>query len=66
MWAESLNGAIILRLSDAERVRLASHLDTLTAVASLASVAFEANREVETLTSRKGAARGAVRIVRRA
>jgi two-component system, NtrC family, response regulator HydG len=48
-----LNGAIILRLQDAERMRLGSHLDTLTAVASLASVAFEANREVETLKVEK-------------
>ena len=49
----SLNGALILRLDEAERVRLASHLETLTAIASLASVAFEANREVETLRVEK-------------
>ena len=49
----ALNGAIILRVEPNERLRLASHLDVLTAVASLASVAFEANREVETLRVEK-------------
>ncbi|MGA8596272.1 MAG: sigma 54-interacting transcriptional regulator [Bryobacteraceae bacterium] len=49
----ALSGAIILRVEEAEKVRLASHLDVLTAIASLASVGFEANREVETLRVEK-------------
>ena len=49
----ALNGAIILAVEPNEKLRLASHLDVLTAVASLASVAFEANREVETLRVEK-------------
>jgi Nif-specific regulatory protein len=49
----ALNGAIILRVKAIEKLRLASHLDVLTAVASLASVGFEANREVETLRVEK-------------
>ncbi len=49
----SLSGAIILRVEEAEKVRLASHLDVLTAIASLASVGFEANREIETLKVEK-------------
>ncbi|MGH9693781.1 MAG: FHA domain-containing protein, partial [Bryobacteraceae bacterium] len=49
----TLNGAIILGVEPNEKLRLASHLDVLTAVASLASVAFEANREVETLRVEK-------------
>jgi two-component system, NtrC family, response regulator HydG len=48
-----LNGAIILRVKDEEKSRLPTHLDVLTAVASLASIAFEANREVETLRAEK-------------
>jgi two-component system, NtrC family, response regulator HydG len=48
-----LSGAIILRVPEDERGKLSSHLDVLTAVASLASVAFEANREVETLRAEK-------------
>ncbi len=44
-----LGGALIVQThSQAERA-LTTHLDTLTAVASLASVGFEANKEVETL-----------------
>lgn len=48
-----LSGAIILRVKDEEKTRLSTHLDVLTAVASLASIAFEANREVETLRAEK-------------
>jgi Nif-specific regulatory protein len=51
--AGTLSGAIILRVEDPERVRLTSHLDILTAIASLASVGFEANREVESLKAEK-------------
>jgi Nif-specific regulatory protein len=47
----ALNGAIVLRVESSEK--LTAHLDVLTAVASLASVAFEANREVETLRVEK-------------
>jgi two-component system response regulator HydG len=49
----ALSGAIILQVKDEEKTRLATHLDVLTAVASLASIAFEANREVETLRAEK-------------
>jgi transcriptional regulator with GAF, ATPase, and Fis domain/pSer/pThr/pTyr-binding forkhead associated (FHA) protein len=48
-----LSGAILLRVEASETARLASHLDVLTAVASLASVGFEANREVEALKAEK-------------
>jgi two-component system response regulator HydG len=48
-----LTGAILLRVADAEKSKLSSHLDVLTAVASLASVGFEANREVEALKAEK-------------
>ena len=44
-----LGGALIVRVEDRDLERLAAHLETLTAVASLASVGFEANHEVETL-----------------
>jgi two-component system response regulator HydG len=44
-----LFGALLVRVPDRERMHLPAHLETLTAVSSLASVAFEANREVETL-----------------
>ena len=44
-----LGGALIIRTQDQESSRLTAHLETLTAVASLASVGFEANQEVETL-----------------
>jgi Nif-specific regulatory protein len=49
----SLSGAIILRVEENERLRMSSHLDVLTAIASLASVGFEANREIETLRVEK-------------
>lgn len=45
----ALGGCLIIRVHDREMVRLTAHLETLTAVASLASVGFEANQEVETL-----------------
>jgi transcriptional regulator with GAF, ATPase, and Fis domain len=48
-----LSGAILVCVEEAESLRLATHLDVLTAVASLASVGFEANREVETLKVEK-------------
>lgn len=48
-----LSGAILLRVESSESARLSSHLDVLTAVASLASVGFEANREVEALKAEK-------------
>ncbi|MBV9613669.1 MAG: sigma 54-interacting transcriptional regulator [Acidobacteriaceae bacterium] len=44
-----LGGAIVLHVEDAEKDRLAAHLETLTAIASLASVGFEANQQIETL-----------------
>jgi Nif-specific regulatory protein len=44
-----LGGALIVRVEDREIPRLTAHLETLTAVASLASIGFEANHEVETL-----------------
>ena len=47
--AGTLGGALIVRLQDREAVHLTAHLETLTAVASLASIGFEANHEVETL-----------------
>jgi Nif-specific regulatory protein len=45
----NLFGAIVVRLNEPERPHLAAHLETLTAISALASVGFEANREVETL-----------------
>jgi two-component system, NtrC family, response regulator HydG len=48
-----LAGVLIMQLPPTERPRLAAHLETLTAIASLASVGFEANREVETLRAEK-------------
>jgi transcriptional regulator with GAF, ATPase, and Fis domain/pSer/pThr/pTyr-binding forkhead associated (FHA) protein len=45
----ALGGALLIRLAQREAPRLTAHLETLTAVASLASVGFEANQEVETL-----------------
>ncbi len=47
--AGTLGGALIIRIPDREIGRLSAHLETLTAVASLASIGFEANREIETL-----------------
>ncbi len=44
-----LFGALVVKVQDRERPHLAVHLETLTAVSALASVGFEANREVEIL-----------------
>ncbi|MBV9157561.1 MAG: sigma 54-interacting transcriptional regulator [Acidobacteriaceae bacterium] len=43
-----LGGALIVQTRD-RAGRLTAHLETLTAVASLASIGFEANQEIETL-----------------
>ncbi len=48
-----LGGALIVRVQDREAPHLSAHLETLTAVASLASIGFEANQEVETLKAEK-------------
>ena len=48
-----LGGALIVRLQQRQQEALTAHLDTLTAIASLASVGFEANQEVETLKAEK-------------
>ena len=48
-----LGGVMIMALRPAEQPRIGTHLETLTAVASLASIGFEANREVETLRVEK-------------
>lgn len=45
----ALHGALAVRVHDLETSALTAHLETLTAVASLASVGFEANQEVEAL-----------------
>jgi len=45
----ALHGALAVRVPDRETASLTAHLETLTAVASLASVGFEANQEVEAL-----------------
>lgn len=45
----ALAGALTVKLLDRERQNVTAHLETLTAIASLAAVGFEANREVETL-----------------
>jgi Nif-specific regulatory protein len=45
----ALHGALAVRVHENERSALTAHLETLTAVASLASVGFEANQEVEAL-----------------
>jgi two-component system response regulator HydG len=47
--AGALGGALIVRLVEHEVAHFETHLETLTAIASLASIGFEANREVETL-----------------
>jgi two-component system response regulator HydG len=44
-----LGGVLCVRVENREVPRLTAHLETLTAVASLASIGFEANHEVETL-----------------
>ncbi|HEX4770158.1 MAG TPA: sigma 54-interacting transcriptional regulator [Bryobacteraceae bacterium] len=48
-----LAGAAIVQVREAEAGRLPLYLETLTAVASLASIAFEANHEVETLKAER-------------
>jgi transcriptional regulator with GAF, ATPase, and Fis domain len=47
--AGALGGALLVRIEECEAARLPGHLETLTAAASLSSIGFEANREVETL-----------------
>ncbi|MBV9443141.1 MAG: sigma 54-interacting transcriptional regulator [Acidobacteriaceae bacterium] len=47
--AGALGGALVVRVQEREPNLLAAHLETLTAIASLATIGFEANREVETL-----------------
>ena len=48
-----LGGALMVKAQSNGNHGLAAHLDTLSAVASLASVGFEANQEVETLKAEK-------------
>jgi transcriptional regulator with GAF, ATPase, and Fis domain len=47
--AGALGGALLVRIADREAAHLSAHLETLTAAASLISIGFEANREIETL-----------------
>ncbi len=51
--ANVLGGALLLHTKASEGERLSAHLETLTAIASLASIGFEANREVENLKVEK-------------
>lgn len=51
--AGALKGALLIRVPASENSHLPAHLETLTAIASLASVGFEANQEVETLKAEK-------------
>lgn len=44
-----LGGALIVRIQAGARSQANNHLDTLTAIASLASIGFEANQEIQTL-----------------
>ena len=44
-----LGGALVVSIQKDARSRANNHLDTLTAIASLASIGFEANQEVQTL-----------------
>ncbi len=44
-----LAGALVLKVSPSEASRVEAHLETVTAISSLASIAFDANHEVETL-----------------
>lgn len=44
-----LGGVLVVRVPEYEKNRLPAHLEALTAIASLASIGFEANHEVETL-----------------
>ncbi len=48
-----LGGALLVQTASHAAHELAAHLDTLTAIASLASVGFEASQEVETLKAEK-------------
>lgn len=48
-----LGGALLLQTKASERERLSAHLETLTAIASLASIGFEANQEIENLKVEK-------------
>jgi transcriptional regulator with GAF, ATPase, and Fis domain/pSer/pThr/pTyr-binding forkhead associated (FHA) protein len=48
-----LGGALLVRTAANASHELGAHLDTLTAIASLASVGFEASQEVETLKAEK-------------
>ncbi len=48
-FAGVFGGALVLRVQEREIARLSAHLETLTAIASLASIGFEANREIQTL-----------------
>jgi two-component system response regulator HydG len=45
----ALAGAMLVRVQESERERLSTRLETLSSIASLASIGFEANREIETL-----------------
>jgi two-component system, NtrC family, response regulator HydG len=47
--AGALGGALLIHVVSSETRHLTAYLETLTAVASLASIGFEANHEVETL-----------------
>jgi Nif-specific regulatory protein len=51
--AGALKGALLIRVQLSESSQINAHLETLTAIASLASVGFEANQEVETLKAEK-------------
>jgi two-component system, NtrC family, response regulator HydG len=51
--AGDLAGALLIQIPEREASRLAVHLDTLTAVASLASAGIEANHEIELLKAEK-------------
>ncbi|MBV9307377.1 MAG: sigma 54-interacting transcriptional regulator [Acidobacteriaceae bacterium] len=48
-----LGGALLIRVQPSESSQLTAHLETLTAIASLASIGFEANQEVEALKAEK-------------
>ncbi len=48
-----LKGVLLIRVQPSESVHLTAHLETLTAIASLASIGFEANQEVEKLKEEK-------------
>ncbi len=48
-----LGGALLTKVQPSESGQLTAHLETLTAIASLASIGFEANQEVEALKAEK-------------